>query len=231
MSRAAGQVRTGEALLGALVIVLALAAVVIGAQALVPEPDHVALRAEPEQGAAAPPCPTPSETIPRPRPSVDAAAGPVPVTSAALLACPSAFDGRAVTFDGEVVRAVLRRGERAWVQLNDDAYGVAIGPLPRHHTPRGANSGMAVSIPSADADRISRVGGAHSAGDRLRVRGRFLRTHPADAGGPAIHADTVEILAVGRPVTRRVTPARIAVALLLGAAAIAMTRTARRSDR
>lgn len=231
MSRAGGQVRTREALLGGLLIVLVLAVVVVGAQALVPEAHHPPLHAAPEPDRPAPPCPTPSETLPRPPPAAAAAAAPVPVTSAELMDCPAAFDGRAVTYESEVVRAVLRRGDRAWVQPNDDAYGLTIGPLPRHHSPRGGNSGMAVSIPAVDADRIGQVGGAHSAGDRILVEGRFLRAHPADAGGPAIHADTVEILAIGQPVIRRVTPVRIAVAPLLGVAAIAMTRTARRSDR
>lgn len=227
MGRNAGQIRAREAVGGAVALALVVAVVVAAAGALLPPPDPRSIPEDRAAGESAP-CPVARESVARVAPPV--ATEPIAVTSTELLECPSLFDGQPVVYEGEVVRAVLRRGDRAWVQLNDDPYGVEIGPLPRHLTTAGANSGMAVSIPAADAARIDHVGNARAWGDRVRAVGVFLRADPADAGGPAIQAHTVEITAVGETVDPRVTPARLVVALLLAAAAVAMIRTVRRSD-
>lgn len=227
MSRSVGQVTTRGALLGGLVIVVAAAAVVAGAEALLRPVDRLPALESPAEPAAEVVCPPPRETRPLPRPAPPAA--PVGVSSGELIDCPGAYDGRTVIYEGEVVRAVLRRGERAWVQLNDDVYGLRIGPLPAHRATMGGNSGMPVSIPADDADRITYVGDARAQGDRLRVEGTFHRADPSDAGGPTIQADHVEVTAPGQPVHQPITPPRVVVALLLAATALGMVRTARRA--
>lgn len=229
MSRDVGQVRAREAVIAGFAIALAAVALVAGMQALLRPVQTLPAQETPAPAAPAPPCPFAHETLPRTRPR--GGADPVAVTSGELIECPEVFDGREVVYQGEVVRAVLHRGERAWVQLNDDVYALEIGPLPRHRSPQGVNSGIPVSIPAADADRISFVGDGSARGDRLAVAGIFLRADPADAGGPAIQAHTVQIVAVGEPVTQRLTPARLIVTLLLAAAAAGMAATARRSRR
>lgn len=240
MSRDVGQVRAREAVVAGLAVLLAAAALVAGLQALLRPVQSLPATTAPEPDAPGPPCPPAHETLPRTPPDAATseerqAAGrvedPVAVTSVELIACPAAFDGETVVYQGEVVRAVLRRGERAWVQLNDDVYGLEIGPLPRHRSPAGVNSGIPVSIPVADADRISFVGDGRARGDRLLVEGTFLRADPADAGGPAIQAHTVRIVAAGEPVSQRMTPARLVVAVVVGVAAVGMSATARRSQR
>ena len=229
MSRDVGQVTAREALLGGLGVALLVAAIVAGAHALLSRPPPVPTGDEATASEPTRPCPHPRETAPHDTAAPPAAARPIAVTSGELIECPTRFDRQPVVFEGEVVRGVLRRRDRAWVQLNDDPYGVGPGPLPLHRTTLGANSGVAVSIPAADADRISLVGDASARGDRLRVRGTFLRADPDDAGGPSIQASAVEIVAVGEPLRASVSPARIAVALLLCGAAAAVTRQAVRS--
>lgn len=229
MSRDVGQVTVREALLGGLGIALLVAMIVAGAHALLSRPPPLptgngATVAEPSR-----PCPHPRETAPHATAAPPAAARPIAVTSGELIACPTRFDRQPVVFEGEVVRGVLRRGDRAWVQLNDDPYGIGPGPLPVHRTTLGANSGVAVSIPAADADRVTVVGDGSAHGDRLRVEGTFLRADPDDAGAPSIQASAVEIIAVGEPLRAPVSPPRIAVALLLCGAAAAVTRQAVRS--
>lgn len=228
MTRDAGQITTRETFLGVVATILAVLAIVAGAEALL-RPSRALPPVEGPPSAPPLPCPAAREVLPRSRAALPLPPGPVPVTSADLVECPTTYDGRTVVYEGEVVRAVLRRGQRAWVQLNDDRYGMEIGPLPEHRVAAGANSGVAVSIPATDADRIRFVGDARARGDRLRVRGTFLRADPADAGGPAIRAHTVEVTEAGAPVEPTVTPARVVVALLLAAAAAAMARAARRS--
>lgn len=211
MSRPAGQITRPQALGGTLLVVLAASAIVAGATALL-RPEVAGVRPEPR--------PAPSTCTP---PAAGPGTGPVAVTSAELIACPRAFEGVHVVYEGEVVRAVLRRGDRAWAQLNDDPYAGDLGPLPGHLVPAGVNTGVPVRLPGAAADRITVVGDARHKGDRLRVEGTFHRAHPADAGGPAIEAETAVVVARGGPVPRSVGPARIAAAVLLSAAAIVLT--------
>lgn len=229
MSRHAGQISTREAIGGILVVALGVVVIVTLATALLPREQPVPAFDGPQAEESGRPCPTPRESSRRSPPRV--ATEPIDVSSRQLIDCPIAFDGQPVVYEGEVVRAVLRRGARAWVQLNDDPYGVEIGPLPEHHVTAGANSGVAVSIPAADADRILHVGSGRARGDRLRVRGTFVRADPADGGGPTIQAATVDITGPGGPISSPVTPARVVVALLLVAAAAAMAWTVQRSDK
>lgn len=138
-----------------------------------------------------------------------------PVKASDLIECPQLYDGQKVVYEGEVVRAVLRRGDRAWVQVNDDAYALDIGPLPEHRTAVGGNSGIPVSIPAGSADQLRHVGGHEEQGDVIRVSGTFHRADPADAGGPAIQATTVTIQRPGHRFDPEPSRPRAAVAALL----------------
>ncbi|CAN5121941.1 hypothetical protein BH20ACT9_BH20ACT9_09650 [soil metagenome] len=209
MSRDVGQVTPLRAAAGLLVAALVVAAIVVLTEAL-------RLPVEPLQGlappgaAAGPPCPAP------PGPS----AGPMLIDSASLLQCPQLYDGARVRYRGEVVTAVLRRGPRAWVQLNDDLYGTRIGPLPGHRNAVGLNSGMAVSIPAEVAADVSFVGDDRDQGDQLLVVGRYLRADPADGGGPTIQARRARIVRRGRVVAEPTSRARLLVAIGLGVVTI-----------
>jgi hypothetical protein len=215
VTRPAGQVRVRDALTGLVLAGAVAVAVVWLCQALL----------------------LPVETVPR----LDAPAGdepidcperlpaePVEVDAASLIFCPDHYDGVVVEYLGEVVAAVLDRGERAWVHLNDDAYGTA-GPLPEHRTTLGGNSGVPVTIPARSAAAIEFIGGHRAAGDTLRVTGEFRRSHPEDGGGPAIHADDVERFGSGRPIERSTPPVRVVAALVLAAAATGAALLARRA--
>ncbi|MBW3606480.1 MAG: hypothetical protein KY460_16545 [Actinobacteria bacterium] len=146
---------------------------------------------------------------------------PVTVSAADLIECPDTFDGATVHYTGEAVRAVLHRGARAWVHLNDDRYALELGPLYEHRTTVGGNSGVPVSIPAGVADDITYVGDARHRGAILTVTGEFRRANPDDGGGPGIHADTARITDPGRPVGRPVDGARIVTAAVVFAAALA----------
>ena len=164
-----------------------------------------------------------------PAPRGPAADEPVVVVADELIECPATFDGVTVSYRGEAVRAVLARGPRSWVHLNDDPYALELGPLYDHRTAVGGNSGIPVAIPTAVADTITHVGGPRHHGDILEVTGVFHRADPRDGGGPAIQADTARITQMGRPVRRSVDTARVITAGImsvaaLGAAILAHTR-------
>jgi hypothetical protein len=142
---------------------------------------------------------------------------PLPVVSSDLFDCPRLYDGVRVRYTGEVIQAVLRRGDRAWVQLNDDIYALDVGPIAGHRTALGGNSGVAVSIPRDIADDVARVGDGSGRGDVIELTGTFHRADPDDGGGPTIQADAARISDRGTAVTVEVLPRRVAVAGVLAA--------------
>lgn len=211
-----GQLSNRQALLGGLAILSTLAALVAGLSVLIDRGEHLGS----DEGTAEPEAP-PGEACPQ------AADAPTTVTAEQLLECPGAYDQQVVRYRGEAVRAVLRRGDRAWVHLNDDPYGLELGPLPAHRTAIGSNSGIPVSIPIDVADAITHVGDAAHHGDIIHVGGTFRRADPADGGGPAIQAHTATIDRAGQAISRPVSRPRIIAAAVVAILALTSTAAAR----
>lgn len=208
MTRRTNQITPPQALVGMLTV-LVVAGAIVGALGRLIE------RGEQRPPLGAPARDEQDDTCPdTPLPE------PVVVSADDLVECPDAFDGVTVRYTGEAVRAVLHRGPRAWVHLNDDRYALELGPLYDHRTTVGGNSGVPVSIPTAVADDITHVGNARSRGATLTVTGTFRRANPDDGGGPGIHADTARITEPGRPVGRPVDQIRIVTAAIVFAAAV-----------
>lgn len=227
MSRSTGQVRGWQALGYVVAATAVLAAIVAASDALL------------LPGKPLPELPAPAEPATEPAAAPDPGCPPADaliteqVTSAQLYECPASYDGRVIRFEGEVVGAVLRRGARAWVQLNDDPYGLLSGPLPEHRTNLGGNSGLAVLVPTAAIAQELIAGGHDRQGAVLAVRGRFRVAHPLDAGGPAMLADTARVLRPARALQPSVWAPRqwaaLAAALLtLGLLAAALRARRRR---
>lgn len=216
-----GQLTTRQAVLGGLAI-LAILAGILAALGLLLDRDA---QIEPLQGPADP------EELVGPQGCPEPGDPSVTITADALIECPRTYDQQIVRYRGEAVRAVLPRGERAWVHLNDDPYALDLGPLPAHRLAVGANSGIPVSIPLDVADDITHVGDAHHQGDILDIEGVFHRAHPADGGGPAIQARTATIHQTGRRVARPVSPPLILTAITVAMIALASTIAVRSSGK
>jgi hypothetical protein len=144
------------------------------------------------------------------------------VDSASLIECPDTFDGRTVQYRGEVVGALLPRGDRAWAQMNDDLYALSIGPLPEHRQSVGGNAGMAVNLPAGVAQTITSVGGAQRRGDTLTVQGTFRSTALDDGEAPSILAISASDVAAGGTVASPRSTRRMVVAALLAALTFAV---------
>lgn len=215
MTRRSGQITGVQVLLGACVTVGMVVGMVRLMGFLLPEQDPEAVRlaqqiAERAQSAAL------RQSVPGVRICPAAENAPRSVSSALLYECPRLYDQRVVTYTGEVVGEVLLRQGHAWVQLNDDAYALTLGPIGSHAVSAGSNSGVSVSIPLEAAEAIENVGASERLGDRLTVRGVFYAGDPADGGGTGIRAD--EVLAVERGGPRpglRYPGRRLAAAVLL----------------
>lgn len=144
---------------------------------------------------------------------------PIPVTSFELIECPELFDGEQVHYEGEAVGVVLLRADHAWVHLNDDPYGLRIGPLSDHRTAVGGNSGMAVTVPREVAAEVT-VGGYRRHGTGVAVTGTYRLTSPLDGGAPAIHADRARITREANTFPEQLSFRRLIAAV--SAAAIAL---------
>ena len=214
-------VSTQQALLGTVLLVLAVFGIIRLADILrlpaleLPPLDAPELEDEDRRPGEVT-CPTGED--------VQARGIPVPVTSFELIECPELFDGKIVEYEGEAVGAVLLRDDHAWLHLNDDPYGLSIGPLSRHRTAVGGNSGMAVSVPRASAVGVT-VGGYRRQGTGVAVTGTYRRNHPLDGGAPGILADEVRIIrdpeTFSEPVsTRRIIAAAVLLVLVAALAGV-----------
>lgn len=136
------------------------------------------------------------------------------VRSNELYDCPQQFDGRRVRYRGEVVGAILRRADGAWVQLNDDVYADALGPLPAHRDFRGGNAGVGVFVSHQVADAIDAIGGPGERGDILEISGVFHRVDPATAEVAIIRSSEASVSAAGEPLVDPALADRRAAAIL-----------------
>jgi hypothetical protein len=122
----------------------------------------------------------------------------VEVSTADLLEDWEALDGREVIFKGEAIGDVMRRGDYAWVTVNDDFYSrearLEAGEL------RGGNSGIGVWLPLAEAEKIRTLGRYGTVGDFVEVRGVFNATCLEHGGDFDIHAYSLTVIDTGRPV-------------------------------
>jgi hypothetical protein len=140
------------------------------------------------------------------------AADPAAPGSAALVEDAGDWDGRTVVFAGEAVGEAMRRGNRAWIHLNDDAYG--IGGTPGQGL-SGYNSGIAVWVDAERASPISLFGDYKHHGDLVKVHGVFHAACPEHGGDLDIHADSLQIVRRGQEVARPVGRSRLLVAAVM----------------
>lgn len=153
---------------------------------------------------------------------------PEPVTSNELYDCPDEWDGRQVRYTGEVVGAVLDRGEESWLQLNDDVYAQTSGPLPTHRDFRGGNAGVGARVPSDATGAIAHVGGPGRRGDLVEVVGTFRRVDEATGEVAVLEVRELEVVRSGAPVEQPAVPARAWVASAAAVLALAVTVAGRR---
>lgn len=117
------------------------------------------------------------------------------ISSTQVYLCPSAYDGKEVTYVGEVVGELLPRRGGAWAQVNDDEYALVTGPVVGHRERAGFNTGLSVWLEGDLADRIAAPGRPALRGDVVLLRGTILRADPDDGGGITLRATELETLA------------------------------------
>jgi len=121
----------------------------------------------------------------------------------ALIENAGSFDGKTVTFRGEVI-GIMTRGDFAWVNILDGDY--AIGVWCR----------------AVDAKKVSFIGDYGHIGDNVVVTGTFHMACAEHGGDLDIHADNLVVTA-GREVDRSTSLPLAALSIVLAAVAIFIT--------
>lgn len=141
------------------------------------------------------------------------AEGPAEVGSRELIERPDDFDGRSVTYTGEIVGEILRRGEYAWINVNDDEYGD--GHIRKYEELKGTNTGICIYCRAEMVEDVSFIGSYNASGDKLRITGTFYKASPEHGGALMIEAQDVSVVREGHKVTVHRLGNRLLVVLAL----------------
>lgn len=120
-----------------------------------------------------------------------------PVSSAELINRAKEYDGRMISYEGEVIGDIMVRGGYAWLNVND-----------------GANA-IGVWLDSALLKDVSSGGSYKTKGDIIEVSGVFRRACKEHGGDLDIHAQALQKKVSGRQIIERVNPAKINLTLIL----------------
>lgn len=142
------------------------------------------------------------------------------VSSSELIENSAKFDGQVIIFRGEVVGDILRRGEYAWITVNDDAY--SRHPVREGGKLVGGNQGFGIWVPVAETEKIRYIGGYKHRGDIVEIVGIFNQSCPQHGGDMDIHALELSVVQPGRSYQEIPNLRRALVALLLMALSLIM---------
>ncbi|MBN1526485.1 MAG: DNA-binding protein [Candidatus Omnitrophica bacterium] len=119
------------------------------------------------------------------------------VSSAELIEKAKEFDGKQVIYRGELVTAILDRGEYSWANVND------------------GNNAIGVWCLSSALKPVKFIGDYKYKGDVIEVRGVFHRACSLHGGELDIHAESVEVKASGYRVKQWFSVRKLILALAL----------------
>lgn len=119
------------------------------------------------------------------------------VSSKELIENAKTLDGKAVTYKGEAVTAILNRGDYSWVNLND------------------GDNAIGVWCATSLLGEVKSLGDYKNKGDTIEVEGVFNRACPLHGGELDIHGRDIKIVKAGYAVNERVSheSARLSAAL------------------
>ena len=119
------------------------------------------------------------------------------ISSSELINNAKLFDGKIVSYKGEIVGEVMKRGDFVWVNIHD-----------------GVNA-MGIWAPLMLTREIVYAGSFKAKGDLVEVSGVFHRACSEHGGDLDIHAQTLRKLDSGRLVQDKLNPAKVSQALIL----------------
>jgi len=121
-----------------------------------------------------------------------------------LLENAAGFDGKQVTYSGEVI-GVLMSGDFAWVNILDNGYPIGVW------------------CRATDAKKVSIIGDYKHLGDTVQVTGIFHMACAEHGGDLDIHADNLTVLEAGQELDRSVNLLLAAIGVILVVIAFLIT--------
>jgi hypothetical protein len=126
------------------------------------------------------------------------------VSSTDLIENALTLDGETVTYTGEVIGDILKRGDHTWLNLSD-----------------GSNA-IGIWVDTEQLGDVSIPGRYEEHGDEVRITGVFHRACREHGGDMDIHAENLELLRAGASVPVGIPAGRLILAVFLTAADIAV---------
>jgi len=114
-----------------------------------------------------------------------------PSTSLDLLNNAKQYDGKTISYKGEVIGEVMVRVDYAWLHVNDGY--IAIG----------------IWAPKKMIQDIGYIGDYHKKGDTVEVFGTFHRSCSEHGGDLDIHASEIKTVASGSPVIQPISRKKV----------------------
>ena len=120
-----------------------------------------------------------------------------PISSSELIKNARQHDGRYVTYEGELIGSILKRGDHAWLNLHD-----------------GENA-ISVWAPVSLISSVQYAGGYKQRGDELLCSGLFNRACISHGGALDLHATELSVLRRGAAVSEVLDHRKIFIIFLL----------------
>ena len=124
------------------------------------------------------------------------------VSSIDLIERAKEYDGKEISYQGEVIREAMIRGKYAWLNVSD------------------GNNTIGVLIDAGLIGYIREYGAYHTKGDTVRVTGVFHRSCPEHGGDLDLHADSLAVVKQGAKISQAVKTDRVILAVLFVVTAV-----------
>ncbi len=116
------------------------------------------------------------------------------------------YDGKVVTFTGEVIGDTMERKDGVWLNINDDPYS----RQGRVRQLAGFNHGQGVLVPKKLVGEIT-TGRYGFRGDIVRVHGVFHANSPKQGGDMMINATSIRIIKSGFALPQPISARKISL--------------------
>jgi hypothetical protein len=126
-------------------------------------------------------------------------------SSKALIENAKLLDGKKVTYRGEAVTAIMKRGDHAWINVND------------------GDNAIGIWCKALMLEPVKFLGDYKNNGDILEIEGIFNRACSVHGGELDIHANKVKVLKAGSSRGEKVDPGKTALAIFFFLLTIAVT--------
>lgn len=120
-----------------------------------------------------------------------------PVSSSEMINNAKLYDGKVVTYTGEVIGDIMARSDYAWMNVND-----------------GKNA-IGIWLKASLAEDISYTGSYKSIGDVVEISGVFHHACPEHGGDLDIHAISIRKIATGRLIQERLNQGKKRFSIIL----------------